>query len=156
MRDLLDQLRRHRWLVALAWLVVFAGGVTWVMSMPNVFRSEGKLLVRLGRENVAPDPTAQVGVGPITILPQARETEMNSVVEALKCQALVEQVVDAVALAEGPLGACRDYLFNTLEHLEALGIRDRGLRELAAAVKLRRLRLAQAPGSGEACVEPPA
>jgi len=96
MHDLLDQLRRHRWLVAFAWVVVFVGGVTWVMSMPNVFRSEGKLLVRLGRENVAPDPTAQVGVGPITILPQARETEMNSVVEALKCQALVEQVVDAV------------------------------------------------------------
>ena len=53
-----------------------------------------------------------------------------------------DEVVDAVALAEGPIGACRDYLFNTLEHLEALGMRDRGLRRLAEAVKVRRLGLA--------------
>lgn len=53
-----------------------------------------------------------------------------------------DEVIDAVALAEGPLGACRDYLFNTLEHLEALGMRDRGLRRLAEAVKVRRLSLA--------------
>lgn len=44
-------------------------------------------------------------------------------------------VVAALASAEGRLGRCSDYLFNTLAHLEAEGIRDRMLRRLARAVE---------------------
>jgi glutathione-specific gamma-glutamylcyclotransferase len=43
-------------------------------------------------------------------------------------------VVAAVAAAEGVLGPCAEYLFNTVEHLRALGIRDRGLERISAQV----------------------
>lgn len=48
------------------------------------------------------------------------------------------EVVATVAHAEGALGACRDYLFNTVAHLEELGIHDRRLTRLAAAVRAYR------------------
>lgn len=48
-----------------------------------------------------------------------------------------EEVADVIATAEGQLGPCRDYLFNTVAHLEALGIQDRGLVRLAEAVRFR-------------------
>jgi len=38
-----------------------------------------------------------------------------------------EQVAASIAHAAGALGSCREYLDNTVEHLEALGIHDRHL-----------------------------
>jgi cation transport protein ChaC len=32
------------------------------------------------------------------------------------------------------MGSNRDYLFNTLDHLEEMGVRDRGLEAIAALV----------------------
>ena len=51
-----------------------------------------------------------------------------------------------VAVAEGRLGACRDYLFNTLQHLETLGIRDHGLERVASRVRHLRARAAHETG----------
>lgn len=56
------------------------------------------------------------------------------------------EVAEVVAVAEGRLGACRDYLFNTLQHLTALGLRDRGLERVAAVVS--ELRGMPSGGSG--------
>jgi cation transport protein ChaC len=52
------------------------------------------------------------------------------------------RVVETIAAARGPLGACATYLFNTVAHLEALGVHDHRL------VRLRRdvLRLQQLAG----------
>lgn len=47
------------------------------------------------------------------------------------------RIVEALATASGPLGRCSDYLFETLKHLEALGIADPHLRALARAVRAR-------------------
>jgi cation transport protein ChaC len=63
------------------------------------------------------------------------------------------RIVEAIALAEGPLGACRDYLFKTAAHLEELGIRDRGLTRLSRQVRAFHQRL-EAHAAGEA-VHPP-
>ncbi len=41
-----------------------------------------------------------------------------------------EEVADAIANAEGSLGNCADYLINTAEHLEDLGVLDTPLRHL--------------------------
>jgi glutathione-specific gamma-glutamylcyclotransferase len=41
-----------------------------------------------------------------------------------------EEVARVIAHATGNLGPCRDYLLNTVSHLEALGIRDRALERL--------------------------
>jgi glutathione-specific gamma-glutamylcyclotransferase len=62
-----------------------------------------------------------------------------------------EAVVEAVAHACGPLGACADYLFTTTAHLEQLGIADRSLRRLCRAVRAR-----QAAGTKEAAPLPAA
>lgn len=54
-------------------------------------------------------------------------------------------VVDAIATACGPLGACADYLFNTAAHLEQLGIDDPRLQRLCRLVRARQLAEAEAP-----------
>jgi cation transport protein ChaC len=41
-----------------------------------------------------------------------------------------ENVADIIAAAKGVLGPCAEYLVNTVDHLEALGLRDRGLQRL--------------------------
>lgn len=56
------------------------------------------------------------------------------------------EVAEVVAFAEGRLGACRDYLFNTMQHLTELGLRDSGLERVAAVVG--ELRAAHSDGAG--------
>jgi cation transport protein ChaC len=49
-----------------------------------------------------------------------------------------EEVAAAIAGARGFLGACADYLINTVDHLAALGIHDRPLERLRDLVLARR------------------
>jgi cation transport protein ChaC len=49
-----------------------------------------------------------------------------------------DKVAHHIATAAGPMGACRDYLFDTVEHLVELGIRDRRLEAMAARVRAYR------------------
>lgn len=52
-----------------------------------------------------------------------------------------DRVVASIAQGKGDLGACADYLFNTVEHLEELGIHDSHmvrLRDQVAALKAER------------------
>ncbi|MCS6892104.1 MAG: gamma-glutamylcyclotransferase [Rhodovarius sp.] len=44
----------------------------------------------------------------------------------------LEAAAEAIARGHGQAGSNRDYLFNTLRHLRAHGLRDRGLERLAA------------------------
>jgi len=48
-----------------------------------------------------------------------------------------DQVARHIATAVGPMGPCCDYLFETVEHLAALGIRDRCLEAMAGKVRAR-------------------
>jgi glutathione-specific gamma-glutamylcyclotransferase len=48
-----------------------------------------------------------------------------------------ERVIATLAEAKGPLGACATYLFNTVAHLEELGIRDPRLVRLRDQVAAR-------------------
>jgi glutathione-specific gamma-glutamylcyclotransferase len=48
-----------------------------------------------------------------------------------------DQIIATIAEAHGPLGACATYLFNTVAHLEALGISDRRLKHLRDQVAVR-------------------
>ncbi len=54
-----------------------------------------------------------------------------------------DRIIQTIAEAQGPLGACATYLFNTVAHLEELGIRDRRLARLRDRVAAR-----QAEGGG--------
>lgn len=59
---------------------------------PRTYRSEGELLLRLGRENMLLDPTATVASTPMLMVQQSRENEINSVIEILRSRALLEKV----------------------------------------------------------------
>jgi cation transport protein ChaC len=45
-----------------------------------------------------------------------------------------EEVADRIAVARGPLGSCKEYLINTVQHLEALGLRDASLERIRRRV----------------------
>jgi len=47
----------------------------------------------------------------------------------------LDQITGCLAVAGGELGSCAEYLFNTVEHLRDLDIRDSHLEKLAAAVR---------------------
>jgi glutathione-specific gamma-glutamylcyclotransferase len=48
-----------------------------------------------------------------------------------------DQVVETIATAKGRMGNCSTYLFNTVDHLERLGIRDAVLQRISNRVKER-------------------
>jgi cation transport protein ChaC len=48
-----------------------------------------------------------------------------------------DAVAGIIANAKGLLGPCAEYLVNTVDHLNALGLRDRGLERLRARVAAR-------------------
>jgi len=48
-----------------------------------------------------------------------------------------ELIVEAIALAAGPVGPCADYLFNTVAHLEEVGVTDHRLHRLRDRVAER-------------------
>ena len=84
---------RHKGKMVFFFLVV-AGLVAVAASLgPRSYRSQAKLFVRLGRENVTLDPTATLGQTPVVAVPPSRENEINSVIDMLKSRALLEQVV---------------------------------------------------------------
>jgi len=52
----------------------------------------------------------------------------------------IDQIARSIAVAEGPIGRCADYLSSTVEHLDALGIRDRRLHRLDLLVAAQSVR----------------
>jgi len=87
---------RHKRAALAFFLCATTGAVLWNVLCPSTFRSEGKILVRLGRENVALDPTVTLGSQQMITLPSSRESEINSVVEGLRSRVLIEKAVAAI------------------------------------------------------------
>ncbi|MBN1851692.1 MAG: hypothetical protein JW829_03180 [Pirellulales bacterium] len=83
---------------ALAFFLLITGSVAAAaFLLPKSYQSEGKLLVRLGRENATLDPTAATfGQQPVVAISQSRENEINSIVEVLQSRMMAEKVVDAL------------------------------------------------------------
>ena len=65
------------------------------MFMPRTYKSEAKLLVRLGRENTSIDPTA-TSSGEVVQVAQTRESQIKSELEILRSRDLAEKVVDEI------------------------------------------------------------
>jgi uncharacterized protein involved in exopolysaccharide biosynthesis len=86
---------RHGWLMAVFFIVVMTGtGVATVLS-PRAYRSQSRLLLRLGRENTMLDPTVTLG-HPVVTVPYTREMEITSALDLLTSRALAEKVIQAV------------------------------------------------------------
>jgi uncharacterized protein involved in exopolysaccharide biosynthesis len=87
---------RHKAKALALFVAVLGAAVAFTILGPRSYRSEAKLLVRLGRENVTLDPTATLGQSPVVAIPSSREGDINSVIEMLRSRALLEEVVDKV------------------------------------------------------------
>jgi capsular exopolysaccharide synthesis family protein len=96
LRDLYYVFFRHKWKALLFFLAIIATVVVCTFLSDNIYRSEAKLLVRIGRETVTLDPTATTG----TIIPvaQSRESEIGTELEIIRSQGIAEEVVDSVGL----------------------------------------------------------
>jgi uncharacterized protein involved in exopolysaccharide biosynthesis len=80
-------------MLAFAATVMVAVVVATALAEPR-YKSQSKLFLRLGRENVALDATATMGQGGTVVAPASREDEINSVVELLRSRALIERLID--------------------------------------------------------------
>ncbi len=92
-RDVAYVLFRHKGKILLFFLVVLLAVTAYTYLVAELYRSESKLLIRLGRESVSPDPSVS---GPVLPVFQDRDNEVNSEIAILTSQPLAEQVVDAV------------------------------------------------------------
>lgn len=93
-RDICYILFRHQGKFLLFFLIVMVPVALWTFITPELYQSNAKILVRLGRESVTLDPTATTG--PFISISQSRENEIKSELEILKSQELVESVVDTL------------------------------------------------------------
>lgn len=93
LRDILNVLFRRKKLAFL-----FFGGVVLAVTIftyltPEVFQSNAKLLIRVGRENLSVDPSVN---GPTVTLHQSRENEVNSELAIITSRVVAERVVDKI------------------------------------------------------------
>jgi len=98
LRDACYVFFRHKWKMVLFFFTVVAVTAAVTSVCAKVYRSEAKLLLRLGHESVTLDPTA--ATGQIVSVLQSRENEINSELEILRSQELIEKVVDSVGPPE--------------------------------------------------------
>lgn len=94
LRDLYCVFFRHKWKMILFFLAIIAIVAVYTFCAAKIYRSQAKLLVRVGRESVALDPTATTG--PIIAIGRSLENEINTELGILKSQELAEKVVDSI------------------------------------------------------------
>jgi capsular exopolysaccharide synthesis family protein len=94
LRDVCYVLFRHKWKIILFFLAVTVTVSVSIFNTPEIYRSEAKLLVRLGRENMTLDPT--VTTGQVINVSQNRDSEVNVELEILKSRELLEEVVNSI------------------------------------------------------------
>jgi len=95
--DLLRVFFRHRRAVVSTFAIVMTATALYVLFATRQYRSEAKLFVRLGRENLGLDATTTLGQAPpTTSVPVSREEDINTVVAILGSRGLLEKVVDTI------------------------------------------------------------
>lgn len=132
LRDLYYILFRYKWRIMVFFLVVIVVTAVGVVFATDIYNSQAKLLVRLGRENVTLDPTATTG----TIIPvrPSRESEMNTELEILNSQQIAEMVVDSIGAEaliyrEHPVAGSNDAMMAKIKRpLDILAKRIRQLK----------------------------
>ena len=93
LRDVLNVLFRRKRTFSLFFLVIVLATAFHTFFTPETFKSEAKLLIRVGRESLAIDPTVE---GPTVSLSQSHENEVNSELAIIKSRLLAERVIDKI------------------------------------------------------------
>jgi len=84
---------RHKFKLLAVFSCVFAAVLLYTYVAQEIYRSESKVLIRLGRENLSVDPSVS---GPTLYSSRDRVNEVNSELAILGSRALAEQVVDTL------------------------------------------------------------
>jgi succinoglycan biosynthesis transport protein ExoP len=147
LRDLLYVLFGHKGKMLVFTLLLFSMVALMTFLRPGRYRSEARLLVRLGRETVSLDPT--VTIGEIAQINQSRDWEINAELEILKSREIAERVIDDL----GPDVFERDFDVPTDGNAVATAEPAQGvpstLRTIVGAVKAGPGRLAVILGLSE-------
>ena len=113
LRDLLRVLFRHLGKMLVVFAAVVGIGFAAGRLIPPTFRSEARVLVRVGRANVTLDPT--VATGPTVGISQNRQIATQSELVILKSPVLYGELVDAVGVDRVAPGKSRDEAIAALE-----------------------------------------
>ena len=93
LRDVALILFRNRKSAVFTFALILAATLGYIFSSDTIYRSESKVLIQLGRENVAVDPSV---TGPTVSVYQQRENEVNSEISILKSRPIIENTVDSL------------------------------------------------------------
>ncbi|WP_167512571.1 polysaccharide biosynthesis/export family protein [Oceanidesulfovibrio marinus] len=94
-RDILQSMFRHKRTIMLFFLGVVVSVLIVSLLTPNVYESDARVLLRVGRESVGVDASV---VGPTSNLNQFREEEVNSELSVLESRFLSEKVVEKLGV----------------------------------------------------------
>ena len=95
-RDIARILFRHWRKIALLSCGIVGVTLLMIALYPRSYASESKLLIRIGRESVALDPTATTGE--TITLQKTQEDEVNSALNILSSRKVFEDVIDRVGV----------------------------------------------------------
>lgn len=93
LREALTILFRQKWKILMVLIGVVGTAYHAVNDMDNIYESTAKLLIQVGRENMATDPTV---VGPTMYVEQKMENKLNTEVAILKNSEMIKRVVEKV------------------------------------------------------------
>jgi uncharacterized protein involved in exopolysaccharide biosynthesis len=91
----LSALHRHRYKALATFVVLSTLSLLFAVNRGRDYESSAKLFVRVGRETVSIDPTAEAS-GQLIHMTDTQEREVRSLVSLLSNRDLIEQVVDEV------------------------------------------------------------
>ncbi len=94
-RDIVQVVFRHKWKILLFMAAVMIADIAYTYLVAELYRSDAKLLIRVGRENVQVDPSVS---GPMMPVMQDRESEVNSELAILSSPYIIERAVDTLGI----------------------------------------------------------
>ena len=108
-REIVEILFRHKILLVVFPLLIFAMAAAVLTYAPRTYRSEAKLYLQVGRASVGLDPTATTGQT-INYSQSGRDEEVKSAMEIILSIGVIGKVVDklGVDVASGSVGFHRD------------------------------------------------
>ncbi len=96
LRDFYYVFFRHKKKVIIFFFVVIITVTLKTFMSPEIYQSEAKLMVKLGRESVALDPTATSGQ--VVSVSLSREEEINTELELLRSREVAEKIIDRIGV----------------------------------------------------------
>jgi uncharacterized protein involved in exopolysaccharide biosynthesis len=134
--DVPQFLWRHRKTVLKTFAIGMAATLLYFALAPRKFRSEAKVLVRIGRESITLDPTATTGQ--FVAMAETRDSELHEVEELLASRATAEKIVDQfgprVIMEKKGNGSVGDLFWwlnwANLNPLRVYSVRDKAVKAL--------------------------